>query len=208
MAQEFVSTREAAKQLGVALRTVQLWVESGVLRAWKTAGGHRRIAVDSLQALLAKRQAATGDEEIKPPAPESAPTAGATVANALRVLVVEDDPGLRTLMMLVMRGWPFPAQISTANNGYEGLIKIGEAPPDLLISDLNMPGMDGFQMIAALRKHPSTQHLPIVVMTALSPEEIAFHGGLPGDIRVFTKPVDFVALETLASQVWRVKQQV
>ena len=41
---DVLSTREAAEQLGVALRTVQLWVEAGVLPAWKTAGGHRRIS--------------------------------------------------------------------------------------------------------------------------------------------------------------------
>ena len=51
-ASEFCSTKEAATMLGVSHRTVQLWVESGVLQAWKTAGGHRRIAMSSVNRLV------------------------------------------------------------------------------------------------------------------------------------------------------------
>ena len=52
---ETCTTREAAKALGVALRTAQLWAETGRLRAWKTVGGHRRILVSSVHDLLQER---------------------------------------------------------------------------------------------------------------------------------------------------------
>lgn len=52
---ETCTTREAAKALGVALRTAQLWAETGRLRAWKTVGGHRRILVSSIHELLKER---------------------------------------------------------------------------------------------------------------------------------------------------------
>lgn len=52
LGEAFCTTREAAQLLGVSLRTAQLWVDSGILRAWKTAGGHRRVARDSIDALL------------------------------------------------------------------------------------------------------------------------------------------------------------
>ena len=64
---DLLSTREAAQLLGISLRTAQLWVESGVLRAWKTAGGHRRILRASVEAVLAERRIAVGDAS--PPAP-------------------------------------------------------------------------------------------------------------------------------------------
>lgn len=54
-AEEYCSTREAAQRLGVSLRTVQLWVENGALRAWKTPGGHRRLSVSGVQAMLDER---------------------------------------------------------------------------------------------------------------------------------------------------------
>jgi excisionase family DNA binding protein len=54
-AEEYCTTRDAAGVLGVSLRTLQVWVESGVQRAWKTFGGHRRITVKSLEKLAAER---------------------------------------------------------------------------------------------------------------------------------------------------------
>ncbi|MEK9953666.1 MAG: helix-turn-helix domain-containing protein [Curvibacter sp.] len=52
---ELMTTRQAGEVLGVAVRTVQLWVESGVLPAWRTAGGHRRISRGAVEKLLAER---------------------------------------------------------------------------------------------------------------------------------------------------------
>lgn len=49
------STREASEMLGVSQRTVQLWVESGVLKAWKTPGGHRKISLSSVNQIIEKR---------------------------------------------------------------------------------------------------------------------------------------------------------
>ena len=55
----YVSSREAADLLGISLRTAQLWVENGVLVAWKTPGGHRRILLSSVQQVLAERSKIT-----------------------------------------------------------------------------------------------------------------------------------------------------
>ena len=193
-ATRYFSTREAAQRLGVAVRTVQLWVESGVLRAWKTAGGHRRITRESLDALLAARGHATAAHDAvaqSPPAP--------TVRDSprFRVLVVEDDPALRMLLEMSLTSGDPPVAVDLAENGFAGLLRIGECRPDLLITDLNMPGMDGFSMIRHLRQTPAWHTLPIVVVSALGPRDIEQRGGLPADIPVFGKPVPFDRLETL-----------
>lgn len=183
---DLCSTREAAAMLGVSLRTAQLWVESGVLRAWKTAGGHRRILKSSVDALLKERKQAV---EAQPPA-----------AGRFRLLVVEDDPDLLKLYRLHVAGWELPVTLITAENGFEGLIRIGESKPDLLIADLNMPGMDGFHMIRSLRASLDFRDMDIVVVTALGKDEITDRGGLPQDIRVYTKPAPFSALEQLVRE--------
>lgn len=188
---EFVSTREAAELLGVAVRTVQLWVESGALRAWKTAGGHRRIPRESVDAMLAARSTALAASPVT--APVSAPAA--PPSRPLRILVVEDDPALRMLFEMTLSAWKLPLQVDVAENGFAALLKMGEAPPDLLITDLNMPGMDGFTMIRHLRQTASWQNLPIVVVSALGQREIAARGGLPADIPYFGKPVPFDRIE-------------
>ena len=182
---DVMSTREAAKLLGVALRTVQLWVESGVLPAWKTAGGHRRIAREAVNQLLSQRR-----EAISPASSSTTP--------AFRVLVVEDEPDLLRLFRLVIESWGLPLELTLASNGFEALVRVGESHPDLLITDLNMPGMDGFRMFRSLRNFgQKLEHLEVVVVTALGSLEIDDRGGLPPDIKVFTKPVPFSELERL-----------
>lgn len=186
MESDLCTTREAAQRLGVSLRTVQLWVESGVLRAWKTAGGHRRILVTSVDEILEQRRTALGDAE--------APTA---VASPFTLVVVEDEPDLLKLYRLQVASWKLPLRLVTATNGFEGLVRIGEAQPQMLIADLNMPGMDGFRMIRSLRASADYKDMEIVVVTALGKAEIADRGGLPEDVKVMTKPVPFSELERL-----------
>jgi len=191
---DVLSTREAAERLGVALRTVQLWVESGVLPAWKTAGGHRRISRAAVERLIDERRAAlTGDGAGAAPR-----AAGGT---RLRVMVVEDEPELLQLFTMVIRGWDLPIELTPASNGFEALLKMGQDCPDLLVTDLNMPGMDGFKMISSLRGVGQAYgEMEIVVVTALADEDIARRGGLPAGVRVFHKPVPFDDLEALVRE--------
>lgn len=180
-AADYCSTKEAAATLGVSHRTVQLWVENGTLQAWRTAGGHRRITVESVNRLVDGRRIAIG----APPAPASAPAPGKP-----RVLVVDDDPLMLRLYELEMAGWGLDFEVVKANNGFEALIRIGEQRPDLLVSDLNMPGMDGFRMIRTLREDSGTTGMNMIVVSGLDRATIKAMG-LPTDIPVFPKPVPF-----------------
>jgi excisionase family DNA binding protein len=181
---DVMSTREVAEQLGVSLRTVQLWVEGGVLPAWKTAGGHRRVARAAVDRLTAERQQAIRGD--------------APVVEPFRVLLAEDEPEMRQLVAMVIDGWGLPLQLIQAANGFEALLRIGEGSPDLLITDLSMPGMDGFRMIRSLRSFGrGLENLEVIAITALSAEEVAERGQLPDDVRIFTKPIAFAQLEAL-----------
>jgi excisionase family DNA binding protein len=185
------STREAAKLLGVSLRTVQLWVESRALRAWKTAGGHRRIPRAAIDELLAQRRAALSAEG----------TSSTDTSQTKReVVIVEDDADLLKLYQLNLRAWGLPISLRTARNGFEGLLRIGEYRPDVVISDLNMPGMDGFEMIRTLAHDSEFRELRLIVVTALSAADIAHHGGLPESVTVMNKPVSFKQLEALVRE--------
>lgn len=190
---DVLSTREAAERLGVALRTVQLWVEGGVLPAWKTAGGHRRISRAAVERLIEERRSALhGSGEAAP-----SPSPGSPEPR-LRLLVVEDEPQQRALLKLMVERWDLPVELSTAEDGFEALLRMGQSCPDVLITDLKMPGMDGFRMVSALRAMGQAYgEMEIVVLTALGPEEIAARGGLPAGVRVFFKPVPMDELEQL-----------
>ena len=67
--------------------------------------------------------------------------------------------------------------------------------PDLLITDLRMPGIDGFEMIRRLRADPQLQDLDIVVVSGLTEDEIVENGGLPADVILYSKPVPFRELK-------------
>lgn len=190
-----MTTRQAGEALGVAVRTVQLWVESGVLPAWRTAGGHRRIARSAVEKLMAERA-----QVIARPAVKN--EAGSAEPRSLKLLVVEDDPDLLRLFSLIVEGWDFPVELTTAVNGFEGLVRVGEIRPDMIVTDLNMPGMDGFQMVRSLKKPGSGfDDLNVIVVTALSKGDIKDRGGLPEGVTVFQKPVPFQEIQAMARDV-------
>jgi excisionase family DNA binding protein len=190
---DVMTTRQAGETLGVAVRTVQLWVEAGVLPAWRTAGGHRRIARSAVEKLLAERQSDLRPTPAHPPAAQM----------ALKLLLVEDDPMLLRLFSGVVASWNYPVELFTATNGFEGLVRIGEVRPDIVVSDLVMPGMDGFEMLRALKKPGSGfGNLKLVVISALSSDDIVARGGLPDGVICFQKPVNYTKLESLVHKFY------
>ena len=191
-----MTTREAGESLGVAVRTVQLWVEAGVLPAWRTAGGHRRIARSAVEKLMAERK-----HDLAPLLPgEDA------AVSAFKLLLVEDDPLQMKVFRGVVESWSFPVELLTATNGFEGLVRIGETHPDMVVSDLVMPGMDGFEMLRALKKPESDfGSLKMVVTSALSADDIQARGGLPEGVTCFQKPVNYARLELLVHKCFSEK---
>ncbi len=177
---DFCTTREAARLLGLSLGKVQQMTESGELKAWKTSGGHRRVSVQSVNENLSKRSA-----EI---------SKSGSSREELSLLIAEDDQDLQKLYRMTISGWGMPISIQVVGSGFDGLIKIGVRAPDILILDLLMPGIDGFQMIARLRANPDLNQMDIIVVTGVGKDEIVRRGGLPASVTVFQKPVPFSEL--------------
>ncbi len=188
----FCTTREAATLLGVSVGTVQLWVENGLLQAWKTSGGHRRVMRDSVERLLRKQ----------PPAQKANETEVLTASSRrLSILVVEDDPALLRLYEVNMSRWPMAPEVIGIDNAFAALLLMGRGGPDLLITDLHMPEMDGFGMLRVLRKAPEMANTTIVVVSGLDATEIAERGGVPEGIEVLPKPIPFARLLSIATGI-------
>lgn len=188
----FCTTREAADRLGVSVGTVQLWVESGLLQAWKTAGGHRRVMRESVDRLLHKKPA-TLPGEAAPPA--------AAATRRLSVLVVEDDANLLRLYEANIARWPMAPEVVVINNAVAALMLMGRKAPDFLVTDLHMPGMDGFNMLRVLHAAPEMLNTTIVVVTGLDAAEITQRGGLPAEIEILPKPISFTRLLAIATGI-------
>jgi excisionase family DNA binding protein len=163
--QTFVTTREAADLLGVSVRTVQLWVENGVLHAWKTAGGHRRIARASVDTLLAQQQAVIE-----------------TVSGlrTLQVVLIDDNPTQLKLYKLQIESLHLPLLLTTAGDGFQGLLAVGRCDPDVVIVSLDIGGVDALELVSSIRKAaPSTYFIALSGSGADSPEKSAVRRLLP-----------------------------
>lgn len=152
------STTEAAQQLGMAVRSVQLMVDRGELQAWKTPGGHRRILRSSLEAWLAARAGA---------ASTALPADARAGARPVTLLLIEDSVHFQNLISLVVKRELPEAELHVASDGIAGLAMAGRLEPDVLLIDILLPGIDGAALITSLRSHPQFARSRLIVVTAL-----------------------------------------
>jgi DNA-binding response OmpR family regulator len=103
------------------------------------------------------------------------------------ILVVEDEITTLKLIKIVLQREGY--RIATATSGSEGLRKVGEIGPDLVILDILLPGMDGFQVCQYLRRNPQTANLPVLMFTSLDRPADQRHGYLAGSDDYLIKPV-------------------
>lgn len=101
-----------------------------------------------------------------------------------RVLVVEDDESSRLMYQAYFDRWSLPLDIIIYASAIEALLDMPSMQPQVLITDLNMPAMDGFKFIKTLREHKFFVLLPVIVITGLSDAQIEQKGGLPQDVQI------------------------
>jgi excisionase family DNA binding protein len=172
---DYCGTFYAARLLGLSVGTVQSLVEKNELSAWKTQGGHRRISMQSVlayqkrHAMRASPDAATG---------------------RLKLLVVDDDPAMLAVVQAYLDKWNLPVDCTTMTSAMEALIDMSSLKPDVLVADLVMPGVDGFELLKTLRGNPQFGDMVFVALTALEPAEIERRGGLPAKTVLAHKPID------------------
>jgi len=179
---DYYSTREAAELLGVAVSTVQLWTDSGLLSAWTTGGGHRRIERSSVENMLLKKKTVSPKDKNK---------------QTFSIVVVEDNAQQCRLYEKQISAWKLNSSLVFAKDGYEGLLKIGQVQPDVIITDLKMPKMDGFEMIKAVKEIPELSDSLIIAASGLTEDEVNHKGSLPAGVHLFVKPITFEELELL-----------
>jgi DNA-binding NarL/FixJ family response regulator len=107
---------------------------------------------------------------------------------AKRLLVVDDEPRLLRAVAVTLTKEGF--DVTTARSGAEALVRINESIPDLVVSDVRMPELDGQQLALSLRSHPRTEHVPIVFLTAKDDRKDRLAGLRLGVDAYLTKPFD------------------
>ena len=105
-----------------------------------------------------------------------------------RLLVVDDEPNLLLAVAAALRAEGY--EVVTARNGREALVRVAESVPDLVISDIRMPGMDGYQLASQLRSSSRTALVPVVFLTAKDETADRVAGFRSGVDAYITKPFE------------------
>jgi len=110
-----------------------------------------------------------------------------------RVLIVDDEIGIQKMVEIALR--PLEVETYTAGNGKEALDKIHQFNPNLIITDINMPIMDGFELIKQVRAHVNTMFIPIIILSSRDSVEDKLKGFTYGTDDYLTKPFDYTELQ-------------
>jgi excisionase family DNA binding protein len=148
---DWLTLGQAAKYLGVAQSTIRKWSDDGRVPAFYTPGGHRRYRRRDLDAFL-----------------ERSGPGGSAQAGPL-VLIVDDDDRLREYVRvnLEMEGY----SVREAASAEEGLSVLDEASPDLILLDVMMPGMDGWEMLRRVQERHGVGTIPVIMFSGKVDEE-------------------------------------
>ena len=116
-----------------------------------------------------------------------------------RLLVVDDDPGLLLAVSDTLRAEGY--SVKTARRGADALTTIAQSLPDLIISDIRMPGMDGYQLVRNLRSNPRTRLIPVVFLTAKDETVDRIAGFRTGVDAYITKPFETEELVAIIAAI-------
>ncbi len=150
----FLTTGQIASSCQVTIPTVKRWIREGHLTAFQTAGGHFRVTEEEFRRF---------QDALRMPVERTG-----TEAEALpKILVIDDDAALLDTLWeaLTLDG---RYKVEVAQDGYEGLIKVGSFAPNLLVLDIRMPGLNGFQVCRRVKGDPATRDIRILAITGHS----------------------------------------
>ena len=109
-----------------------------------------------------------------------------------KVLVIDDDADIRSLLRVLLEGWGL--EVVTAENGVDGIALANDVQPMLILLDLNMPKLTGFETARKIRDNPKTASIPILAVTAIGQAENRDEAHLAGCNAVVSKPIEATLL--------------
>jgi excisionase family DNA binding protein len=175
-----LTTRETAKILKASVRTIQLWVEDGRLKAWKTPGGHRRVLRASVDEMLLNRRRVSGGGGYK-----------------YEALLVSDDPLDLAMLEKTLGNLGPNVHVRVSQDAYAALIRIGEVCPDLLVIDLEMSGLDAVRYLNTLMAEEARRPARIIALSMVGSEALMLRPGFPDGVMALRKPLRSAALLSL-----------
>ncbi len=169
------STHDVAKICCVTPTTVIRWIEDGLIPAFKTVGGHRRVRREDLERVCRERGI-----------PFNVPT-GTEVG---RILVVDDEPVVLDLVRDVVKELSQKFEVEVAKDAFDAGRLVATFRPQLIFLDLMMPGVDGFEVCTRLKKDPATANTEVIAITGYYTEANMERILNAGAVACLRKPLD------------------
>src|SRR6266566_3383089 len=178
---EWLTLGQAARFLGVAQSTIRKWSDQGRVPAFYTPGGHRRYRRSDLEAFLDR----------------SGP--GGRSKSGPLVLLVDDDEKVRELVRVNLEFEGYT--VREAGSADEGLTAIAEAKPDLVLLDVMMPHVDGWEMLRQIQDQYGAGAIPVVMFSGKADEQAQVQAASVGAQAFVGKPFDLQQLIDQTKQI-------
>lgn len=170
-----LTSHEVGVLLQLNASTVVKWVNDGILPAYRTAGGHRRIRSADLLVFL-KEQGMFIPKQLRGAGPR-------------KVFMVDDDKAYLQSMQRGMRNHKDKVDLTIIDNGIEALLRLGSERPDALVLDVNMPNLDGIEVLKRVKENETTKAIEVIVISGNVNDELEKKLLGLGARAVFKKPV-------------------
>jgi excisionase family DNA binding protein len=154
---DILTVFQASKHCNVSPKTIINWIEAGHINAYKTVGGHRRIKKSDLEDFMRKQGIPVPEKEI--------------VSERKRILIVDDDPIIVETIVQALEEEEYNYEIVSASDGFEAGLQVNHFKPHLLILDIMMPDIKGYEVCRRIKTNEETKDTKIIVLSAYLDDE-------------------------------------
>ena len=145
----YLTPKEVAELLMVSTAAVRLWAESGHLKARVTAGGHRRFKLDDIKDFAMKKNIQLNTNINENP----------------RILIVDDDIHFAELLACLLKVEIKNVEVEISLDGFDAANKLHDFTPSIMLLDIKMPGLDGFQVCQRVKENPLQNHIRVIAIS-------------------------------------------
>lgn len=157
MNDEILTVYKASQYCNVAPKTIINWIDAGHIKAYKTVGGHRRIRKPDLEDFMRRQGIPLPSEE--------------AAGERKRILIVDDDPIIVETLVMALEEEEHDYEIISASDGFEAGLQVNHFHPHLLILDIMMPDIKGYDVCRKIKENEETRDTKIIVLSAYLDDE-------------------------------------
>ena len=173
---QLLTSSEVGELLQVNPSSVKKWVDDGLLLAFRTPGGHRRIRAADLVTFLVRHDM---------PIPTDLQDAAKK-----RLLIVDDEVDQLKALSRSFKRFADRVEVTTTSNGIDALVLVGSFHPHAVLLDVYMPGIDGLEVCRRLKKSPATKDVAVYVVSGAFTSALEQKALEAGAVKCLPKPID------------------